>query len=102
MTKGEKMSENSERMNAFVQRVIAAMNERIAEMNKRITDEVFLLIQNDSDLMQGYLEFAEDGKRKMLNQQIGKAVKDAYGLTNADFRVESPKSTLIKSHQAFE
>ena len=89
------MSENSERMEKFVQRVIAAMN-------KRITDEVFLLIQNDRDLMQGYLEFAEDGKRKTLNQQIGKAVKDAYGLANADFRIENPKSTLIKSHQAFE
>ena len=89
------MSENSEQMDKFAQRVIAAMN-------KRITDEVFLLIQNDRDLMQDYLEFAEDGKRETLNRRIGKAVKAAYGLTNADFRIESPKSTLIKSHQAFE
>ncbi len=89
------MGENNERMDSFVQRVLATMN-------KRITDEVFLLIQNDCDLMQEYLGIVEASGVGTLNRRIGKAVKAAYGLNNADFREASPRSTLIRSHQIFE
>lgn len=76
--------------------------DAIAILNRRITDEIFLIIQNDRGLMQHYLQAVAAGNgHDAVNQQIGKEVKRAYGLTNAE-REGSPSSTLIQSHQKFE
>lgn len=75
----------------------------IALLNARITDEVFLIIQNDRELMHAYLRAVESqhGGLNTVNQTIGRLVKDRYALTNAESRQDNPSSTLIQSHQQF-
>lgn len=74
----------------------------ISKMNKRITNEIFLIIQNDRDLMHEYLRAIDGGHLDYVNQTIGKAVKKAYNLVNINDREENPSCTLIQSHQKFE
>ncbi len=74
----------------------------IARMNKGITNEIFLIVQNDRDLMQAYLRVVQSDGLDSVNQTIGKMVKKAYGLVNIDEREENPSCTLIQSHQKFE
>ena len=75
--------------------------QAISRLNKRITNEVFLTIQSDRELMQHYLRAVEKDGLDKVNQCIGKQVKVSYGLNNAD-REENPSCTLIQSHQRFE
>ena len=70
-------------------------------MNKKITNEIFLIIQNDRELMYEYLRAVESNSLDSINQTIGKEVKAAYKLTNLD-REDNPSCTLIQSHQTFE
>lgn len=74
----------------------------IAKLNRRITNEVFLTIQNDRDLMLQYLRAVEAQGLDTVNQQIGKAVKASYQLINDTERENNPSCTLIQSHQIFE
>jgi hypothetical protein len=74
----------------------------LAKMAVRITDEVFLIIQNDPELMHEYLRAVEESGLDTVNQQIGKAVKTRFDLTNDDVREKNPRSTLIRSHQMFK
>ena len=74
----------------------------ISKKNETITDEVFLLIQNNHDLMFKYLRLVESEGLTKVNQQIGKAVKAKYNLTNDDCREDEPMSTLIQTHQIFK
>ena len=74
----------------------------ITHLNRRITNEVFLTIQNDRELMLHYLHAVESDGLDTVNQQIGKAVKSRYKLTNADKRENNPSCTLIQSHQIFD
>jgi hypothetical protein len=76
--------------------------EAIARLNKRITNEIFLIIQSDRELMQSYLRAVEVHGLEVLNQRIGKKVKAAYHLRNMNNREDSPSCTLIQSHQTFE
>ena len=73
----------------------------ISRFNKKITDQIFILIQSDRDLMQEYLRIVERDGLDKTNQTIGKVVKAQYHLTNED-REENPSCTLIQSHQKFE
>jgi len=73
----------------------------IGRLNRRITNEVFLTIQNDRELMLDYLRAVERDGLDTVNQQIGKAVKTAYQLSNASERENNPSCTLIQSHQIF-
>jgi len=74
----------------------------IQKFNERITNEIFLIIQNDRELMYEYLRLVESKGLDIVNQSIGKEVKKAYGLTNIDDREDDPSCTLIQSHQKFE
>ena len=76
-------------------------DEVIAAKNKTITDEVFLLIQNNRDFMQKYLQLVHEKGVKTVNQHIGKMVMQKYGLTTDVERNNEPESTLITSHQEF-
>ena len=76
--------------------------EAIRRMNKQITNEIFLIIQNDRDLMSHYLRAVETGSLDNVNQTIGKIVKQTYNLVNANDREDNPSCTLIQSHQKFE
>jgi hypothetical protein len=81
--------------------IIAFADKVISQKNKSITDEIFLLIQNNKDLMQEYLRLVEGNSLSSVNTQIGRHVKEAYKLTNAAERNDEPSSTLIKSYQEF-
>jgi hypothetical protein len=74
----------------------------IACMNKRITNEIFLIIQNDRELMLEYLRAVEKDGLDKVNQNIGKEVKKAYSLVNINERENNPSCTLIQSHTKFE
>ena len=79
----------------FIKRVISLKN-------RTITDEIFLLIQHDRDLMQNNLRLVENEGLNQVNRQIGKAVKKAYRLNDDEIREDDPHSTLIRSHQIFK
>jgi len=74
----------------------------ISRMNKRITNEVFLIIQNDRELMSEYLRAVERDGLDSVNQVIGKTIKEIYKLVNVNEREDNPSCTLIKSHTKFE
>jgi len=76
-------------------------NEAIGRMNKRITNEIFLIIQNDRELMHKYLRAVETSGLNVLNQTIGKKIKKEYDLSNMNDREDNPSCTLIQSHQKF-
>jgi len=79
------------------------INEVISIKNKQITDEVFLLIQNNKEIMQKYLLLVQEHGLGTINRQIGFAVYKKYGLTPEIGNISSdPKSTLITTHQKFE
>jgi hypothetical protein len=66
-----------------------------------ITDNLFILIQNDKELMQDYLNLLENNKRNVVNSSIAKAIKDSYNLDNIG-ESQNPKSTLIKTFEQFK
>lgn len=72
------------------------------QYSKKITDEIFLMIQNNKELMCEYLKLVETDGLTVVNQQIGKKIKNRFSLDNDFTRNEIPRSTLIKSHQEFK
>ena len=77
-------------------------DEAVRRMNKKITNEIFLIIQNDRDLMKEYLRAVQEHTLDTVNKMIGKKVKESYYLINVDEREDNPSCTLIQSHQKFE
>ncbi len=77
-------------------------NAAIERFNKRMTNEVFLTIQNDRELMHDYLRTVEEHGLDRVNQTIGKRVKEVYHLVNTNDREDNPSCTLIQTHQKFE
>jgi len=75
--------------------------EAIRKLNKKITNEIFLIIQNDRNLMKEYLRAVETDGLDTVDQTIGKAVKNSYELVNTNDREDDPSCTLIQSHQKF-
>lgn len=65
-----------------------------------ITDKMFILIQNDKELMQDYLNLLEDNKRHVVNSSIAKAIKEKFKLDNIG-ESQTPKSTVIKTFEQF-
>ena len=76
--------------------------QAISKMDKKITNEIFLIIQNDPELMYKYLKAVEQSDLGTVNRTIGKEVKRSYRLNNINERDNSPVCTLIQSHQVFE
>ena len=72
------------------------------KFSKTITDNVFLMIQNDRELMKEYLDLVQDKTLIVVNQNLGKAIKERFVLVKYPERQKKPKSTLIQSHQKFE
>lgn len=77
------------------------LDEVLDRFAKDITDQVFLMIQEDRELMQKYLAAVSEHDLGSVNRAIGKAVKARFQLENLPTREESPLSTLIKSHQEY-
>lgn len=68
-----------------------------------ITDRIFLMIQNDRELMQEYLSIIEKGNsRANINSQIAKEIKKRFKLNNQNSKNKEPQSVLIASHEQFD
>lgn len=68
----------------------------------QLTDKVFLMIQNDRDLMKEYLSIVEKSNSlSYVNSEIAKEIKKRYNLDNLGERNEVPKSLLIQGHELF-
>ena len=83
-------------LNDFKEKVIDLFSEKL-------TDKVFLMIQNDRELMREYLSIIE--KRNSLafvNSEIAKEVKKRFDLKNLNQRNEEPESLLIQAHEMFK
>lgn len=82
-------------MNDFIKKVLNQFADNI-------TDRVFLMIQNDPELMQDYLKLLENrgvnggSTLKTLNSEIGEAIKIKFNLGNIKI-CPNPKSTLIRN-----
>lgn len=74
----------------------------INKFSSTITDNVFLMIQNDKDLMKDYLLLLENHKLNIINSSLAKEIKKRYNLENKDLKNKSPKSNLIQSFEIFE
>jgi hypothetical protein len=77
-------------------------NNIIDRFSSEITDNVFLMIQNERELLQDYLKLIENGKLNIVNSSIAKEIKKRYKLDNKDLQIKNPRSFLIKTHQSFE
>ena len=77
-------------------------NRIIEQFSKTITDKVFLMIQNDRELLSDYLHLLEHNKLNILNSSIAKEVKKRYKLQNRDLKNKNPQSYLIQSFEEFE
>lgn len=68
-----------------------------------ITDKVFLMIQNDRELMRDYLDIiSKNNSVANVNGQIAKEIKKRFNLENKDLRNNNPESFLIQSHEEFK
>jgi|GEM_PF-453686 len=76
------------------------MDTVLNKFTEDITDKIFLMIQNDHDLMAEYLDLLDKHKDnidlKTLNSNIGKYIKESFSLDNLSESTE-PKSTLIRT-----
>ena len=72
-----------------------------SSMNRSITNDIFLIIENDLSLMTAYDRAVARNGAGTVNRVIGRAIKERYGLTNANEREMNPSSKLIQSHQIF-
>jgi hypothetical protein len=69
----------------------------IAEKNKRITDDFFLFIENDRELLKEYLYLVEKKGLQEVNKQIAKGIEAEYNLNSFGENGE-PESKLITTY----
>ena len=70
--------------------------------SERITDYVFLMIQNDRDLMGKYLHIIEESNSlKNVNSQIAQKIRVSFNLDTLGEKEENPQSFLIQRHDKF-
>ena len=81
---------------------LSEFNEEVlGRFSREITDLVFLMVQDDRELMQMYLAMVESKGKGSVNRSLGKAIKARYSLENLPSREDEPESSLISSHQEF-
>jgi len=98
-------------LNDFLRRLMDVFCEKYNIANKTlprgfnvatITDTIFLMIQNDRELMSDYLHVvANQGNLGYVNSEIAKEIKQEFELENEDMKNEYPNSFLIQSHEFF-
>lgn len=76
-------------------------NKVMNRFTEEITDQVFLFIQKDKELLRDYLHLLNESKLNSVNSNIAKAIKSRYNLTNLDSKGE-PKSLLILDYEKFK
>ena len=68
-----------------------------------LTDKVFLMIQNDRELLHDYmLIVSKSTSLANVNSEIAKEVKKRFDLENQNNKNKQPESFLIQSHEIFE
>lgn len=82
----------SNEKNDFFQKVLD-------DFTLNITDRIFLMIENDAELMRRYLEL-RDQYGKNINNELGKKIKEYYELENLE-EVDA-KSKIIKKYMQHE
>jgi hypothetical protein len=79
---------------------IAEFNEVIImRFSQELTDRVFLMIQEDRDLMQLYLDAVGEHGKPAVNSHLAKAARERFGATGEDQCQAEPKSVLIMSYK---
>lgn len=75
----------------------------VDEFTTQLTDKVFLMIQNDKELMKEYLSIIEEGSSlAYINSEIAKEIKKRYDLDKLNKKNEMPVSNLIQSYELFK
>lgn len=79
---------------------ISDFNELVVlRFSQELTDRVFLMIQEDRELMQIYLDaVAKHGKRS-VNSNLAKAARKRFHTKLPDPKVAVPRSSLINSYK---
>ena len=83
-------------MNSFITQVLNQFSDNI-------TDRIFLMIQEDKELMNEYLNLLDRKNSSgvdldTLNSHVGKAIRTKFNLDNIGIS-KKPKSTLIKTYE---
>lgn len=84
-----------------MERINEFSNQLLDKFSEEITDQVFLFIQNDKELMHQYLNLISKKEIKSVNSSIAKSIKKRYNLSNKSKNTE-PKSILIQSFEEFK
>jgi len=84
-------------MDEFIDRMINLFADKI-------TDEIFLMIQNNPELMHEYQRQADVHTLDALNRRLGELIPDRFRLGNLEdengqvLRNSNPRSNLIRSY----
>jgi hypothetical protein len=68
----------------------------VRDFMKNITDHVFFNIQHTEELMREYQSQVHENSLALVNQAIGKKVREVFDLKNV-IDSDTPRSWLIKS-----
>ena len=69
------------------------------EFTEQLTDQVFLFIENDRELLGQYLHTVEGKELDTVNAHIAKAIKRHFALESKGERCDTPKSKLIQGYE---
>lgn len=79
---------------------IADFNELVLlRFSQELTDRVFLMIQEDRELMQLYLDAVGEHGKQAVNSHLAKAARKRFHTKLPDPRVAVPRSSLISSYK---
>ncbi|PSU48288.1 hypothetical protein C9J12_11770 [Photobacterium frigidiphilum] len=68
----------------------------VSKSEKRITDNIFICIENNSDLLDTYTNICNLTSQNYINRKLGKLIKETFSLSDTAFKVKA-KSSLIKT-----
>jgi hypothetical protein len=89
------MSGKTEEVRDLVDEVLRTFDQPYAE---NITEEVFVAIEADSNLLKRYQDFVQVSGKSTVNQAIGKATKDITGMKVKQPDVPATRTTLTKTY----
>lgn len=79
---------------------IADFNELVLlRFSQELTDRVFLMIQEDRELMQIYLDAVGEHGKQAVNSHLAKAARKRFNTKLPDPKVAAPRSSLINSYK---
>lgn len=97
----KKRSKEQMKKEEFHEKVLSKYKKQDGTVTNDITDRVFLMIENDAELLKDYQAHVGGKNMKVKNGRIAKAIKAEFNLEN-DKICKEPKSSLIKSYMLFK